>query len=163
MNTKTILAISLAAIFVVSMMPTANIWATHGFSIDSTDKFRMTVHGAPGQTTDGHAIVVYAFFTNEPGSTPDSFVAYVAAVHPTFVDDNEQNHIVNAIHGHALELNNDTYCVQALAKNPTATVNGNVVKVNGGHGEITAYVIAGYDVVDSSICPTQVYDLEPVT
>ena len=158
MNSKAILGISLAAVFAVSMMINP-IWGPgDGLSYNAVDGFTMFTNGAPGQTTDGHDIVVYAFLTDTPGKAPTSFVAYVAAVHPTFSDDNEQKHDLTVVHGHALELDNDTLCVEGLAKNPTAKVKGESVTVNGGHGNIVASVIAGYDVTPDGICPTEVYD-----
>jgi hypothetical protein len=125
----------------------------------SFDEFSMIVDGTPGQTTDGHAIVVYAFFTDTDGKADNSFKAYVAAVHPSFQDDNEQNKDITVVHAHALELDKDTLCVSGLAKNPTATIDGNEVTVNGGNGNIIANVIAGYDITAGGICPTEVYDL----
>ncbi len=166
--TKTILlGATLAAVFAVSML-TSPIWANgDGLSITkaSFDEFSMQTDGAPGQTTDGHDIVVYAFFTDRAGKAANTFVAFVAAVHPTFTDDNEQKKDATVVHAHALELDIDTLCVTSLAKNPTASVDGNEVRINGGHGNIGANVIAGYDANSVGlfggfgICPTEVYAL----
>ena len=164
-KTKTILGISLAAIFAVSMMMSPVAFATSGTpspdrTIDEADDFEMeTVGNNPGQTTDGHDILVYAFFTNTPGAAPNSFVAYVAAFHPTFADDDEQIPDITAVHAHQLELNNDSLCIEALTVPPTVEIEDEEIEIEDAEGEVVAWVIAGYDVTGAGICPTHVYDL----
>jgi len=165
--TKTvILGISLAAVFAVLMImsPVAFAHTTGTASPDRTisevDDFEMeTVGNNPGATTDGHAILVYAFFTNTPGQSPDSFVAYVAAFHPTFDDDTEQTPNIAAGHAHKLELNNVSLCVQDLVDPPTAEIEDGEIEIEDAEGEVVAWVIAGYDVTGAGICPTFVYDI----
>ncbi|MFB5611455.1 MAG: hypothetical protein ACE5RT_06570, partial [Nitrosopumilaceae archaeon] len=129
MNSRAIWGISLAAVFAVTMM-FSPILATDALTIvkPDFDEFTMKVHGTPGSVgSAGHDVLVYAFFTDKPGKTASSFIAHVAAVHPSFDDDNEQKNNVGAVHAHALELNNESLCVQALAKQTTAKVSGDTV------------------------------------
>ena len=58
-----------------------------------------------------------------------------------------------------LETESENLCVVDLAKNPTVTTDGNEVRINGGHGNIVANAIAGYDVSDDGICLTELYDI----
>ena len=85
--TKTILlGATLAVLFTVSML-TSTIWANgDGLSITkaSFDEFSMQTDGVPGQTTDGHDIVVFRFY-GEPfwegvHSWPVFFEAHVESV-----------------------------------------------------------------------------------
>ena len=173
MNSKTILGISFAAVFAVLMIASPLASATSGTAssdreISSVDEFEMkTVGSNPGATTDGHDILVYAFFTGTPGKTANSFVAYVAAFHPTFADDGEQHPNIAAGHAHKLELNNASLCVQDLKVGPKADIDDGEITIKNGKGEVGAWVIAGYDVTGatggifggSGICPTFVYDI----
>lgn len=161
MNTKTILAVSLATIFTLSITVTPAFAVSANLRIASTDGFSMTVKGGqPGAVQENHAIVVYAFFTDTPGESDNSFVAYVAATHKSFNDDPEQNANIKALHAHNLELNKDSLCVQFLDEAPDVSVNGRTVSIPAAVGAITNYVIAGYDVTSDGICPTEVYDLK---
>ena len=164
-KTTTILGISLAAVFAVSMIMSPVAFGITGTSspdrtIDEADDFEMqTVGNNPGTDTDGHDILVYAFFTSTPGVTPDSFIAYVAAFHPTFPDDDEQIPDITAVHAHKLELNNDSLCIQDIVMPPTVEIEDEEIEIEDAEGEVVAWVIAGYDVIGSEICPTHVYDL----
>lgn len=163
MNNRLLLGASLTVIFAVTMMIAPISANGDGLSITkpSFDEFSMQANGPAGQTTDGHDIVVYAFLTDTSGEAENSIVAFVAAVHPSFVDDNEQKKDATAIHAHALELETESgnLCVVGLAKNPTVNTDGNEVRINGGHGNIVANAIAGYDITDDGICLTELYDI----
>ena len=79
-QTKTILGISLAAVFVVSMM-TLPSFADHLVSIEEADDFEMEIQGwEVGADEPSSLITVYAFFTDTT-FLDDSFIAYVAAIH----------------------------------------------------------------------------------
>ena len=172
--TKTILlGAVLAAVFAVSMIISPLAFAHIGGTpspdrtILSVDEFEMkTVGSNPGGTTDGHDILVYAFFTDTPGKTADSFVAYVVAFHPTFADDGEQHPDITVGHAHKLELNNGSLCVQDLKVAPKADIDDNELEIEKAKGNVVAWAIAGYDVTGatggifggSGICPNNVYD-----
>ena len=159
MTTKTILAVFLAVVFAVSMTVTPAFATSANLRIVSVDGFSMTVKGGtPGAVQENHDIVVYAFFTNTDGTSDNSFVAYVAATHKSFNDDPEQDTNIKALHAHKLELNKDTLCVQDLDEAPDVSVAGRTVSIPDASGEISAYVIAGYDITSDGICPTEVYD-----
>ena len=132
--------------------------------------FTMTAGGNPGTATEGHDIIVYAFFTTTAGVAPNTFVAYVAAVHQSFQDnpaDVEQSPDNKKIHAHDLELDNITLCVTGLGNSPTVTVISNTVTINGAAGTVANWVMAGYDQTGSAgglfggsgLCPTEVYVL----
>ena len=172
MTKKAILGISFAAVFAVSMIFSPLAFAhfagtaSPDRTILSVDEFEMkTVGSNPGGTTDGHDILVYAFFTDTPGKSANSFVAYVVAFHPTFADDGEQHPDITVGHAHKLELNNDSLCVQDLKVAPKADIDDNELEIENAKGNVIVWVIAGYDVTvaggilgGSGICPTFVYD-----
>ena len=66
MNKRLLLGVSLSAVFAVSMMMIPISANGDGLSITkpSFDEFSIQTNGPAGQTTDGHAIVVYAFLTD---------------------------------------------------------------------------------------------------
>ena len=160
MNSKTILVIAFAAVFVFVMMTNPVFAVSKSLSLPSAGPgFTMTAGGKPGTATEGHYIIVYAFFTSTAGSALNSFVAYVAAVHPSFNDDpSEQTPGNKKIHAHYLELDNNTLCVVGIANAPTVTISGNSISIGGTAGEtVVNWVIAGYDVTAGGLCPTEVY------
>jgi len=162
MNKKLLGAI-VGAVFAFAMMSNPVFAVSANLQIESTDGFSMTVKGGhPGGPQENHDIVVYAFFTETDGVTPNSFVAYVVAGHAGFADDPEQDPKVKTLHAHKLELNKETLCVQDITEAPDADVDKSTVSIPDAAGSIFAYVIAGYDIDDGSICPTEVYDAQLV-
>ncbi len=165
MNSKAILGISFAAVFVFAMMTNPVFAVSPNLKIDSVDGFSMTVEGnAPGHGVAGHLIIVYAFFTDEdaPGDST-SFIAEVAAIHPKFSDDSEQVPVKPIIHQHELYLDKVSLCVTGLdaVADPEVSVDGSTVTVEetNDSGNVVAYVIAGYDFTEDGLCPTEVYDI----
>lgn len=168
-KTRTILGASFAAVFVFAMMTNPVFAVSPNLSIASADGYDLTVAGkSPGHGVKGHLIVVYAFFTDAqaPGvGQENSFIAEVAAYHPQFDDDSEQSPAKPVLHAHELYLDKGTLCVTGLdvAADPTVTVSGSTVSVpQSNGGDVTAHVIAGYDFTDDGLCPTEVFDLQPV-
>ena len=158
MKTKTIFAATLATVFVFAMMTNPVFAVSPSLTITSVGSFTMTTGGKPGTAMDGHKVIVYAFFTSTAGGAANSFVAYVAAVHPSFNDDpTEQTPGNKRIHAHYLELDNTSLCVVGITPAPTLTISGNSISISGATGTITHWVIAGYDVTGGGLCPTQVY------
>jgi len=167
MNSKTILGMSLATVFVFAMMANPIFAFSPNLKIESADEFSMTVERkAPGKGVDGHLIIVYAFFTDSPGTeTASSFIAYVAAVHPSFNDDTEQTPIKPIIYAHELESDDTSasfLCVKNLKNDPTVTVDGSEITINDAVGTVNTNVIAAYDFTANGLCPTVVYAFELV-
>ena len=154
------MGIALAAAFVFAMMSNPVFATSPDFRIVSGSGFSMTVEGTPGDTeSDVDSIYVYAFFTQKKGKTDNSFVAYVAASHD-FDDDPEQTGVGDrSLHGHFLELNNNTLCIQAITTDTTASVSGSTVTINGAHGKVVNYVTAVYSITGGGICPVHVFDI----
>ncbi|MGQ0795871.1 MAG: hypothetical protein ACT4N5_06790 [Nitrosopumilaceae archaeon] len=128
---------SLAAILVISITITPAFAASANLKISSASGFSLTVKGGqPGAVQENHDIVVYAFFTNTPGVTADSFVAYVIATHKSFNDDPEQDANIKALHAHKLEVNTSTLCVQDLDEAPDVSLNGSTMSIPAATGII---------------------------
>jgi len=159
MTKRVVLSVTLAAVFAFAMMTNPVFAVSKSLTITSVGGFSMTAGGKPGTATEGHDVIVYAFFTSTAGGAPTSFVAYVAAVHPSFNDDpSEQTPGNKKIHAHYLELDTTSLCVEGIANGPTVTISGNTVTISGTAGEaVTNWVIAGYDVTADGLCPTEVY------
>ena len=87
MTKRVVLSVTLAAVFAFAMMTNPVFAVSKSLTITSVGGFSMTAGGKPGTATEGHDVIVYAFFTSTAGGAPTSFVAYVAAVHPSFNDD----------------------------------------------------------------------------
>ncbi len=166
MKKSVLLGATVSAVFVFAMMTNPVFAVSSNLKIASVDEFSMTVKGGhPGTNEDGHAIVVYGFFT-DTNAPKKSFVAYVAATHSSFDDDPEQADNIRALHAHKLHLNKDTLCITALFESPDVSVDGSTISIPDATGDVVNWVIAGYDVTGSAggllggegICPTEVYD-----
>lgn len=163
MNKKTILGISLAAVFAIAMMANPVFAVSKAFQIDSADGFTMNTVGNIGTATEGHAVVVYAFVTGTIGPN-DGTIAYVAAVHPSFNDDPEEQTPGNKkIHAHQVELDADL-CVIDINNGPSlvATKKSVTITDTDAGDVVGAHAIVGYDVTENGLCPTEVYALQPV-
>lgn len=159
MNKKVLLGTTFAAVFVFAMIANPVFAVSKAFQIDSADGFTMNTVGNIGTATEGHAIVVYAFVTSSV-TDAGNVVAYVAAVHPSFNDDDEQTPGNKQIHAHQVGLNPDSLCVEEINGNPSLNISKKSVTItNTDDGDdVIAHAIVGYDVTEDGICPTELYD-----
>ncbi|MBS3926101.1 MAG: hypothetical protein KGZ34_05365 [Nitrosarchaeum sp.] len=162
MNKKILLGATFAVVFAFTMMANPVFAVSKAFQIDSADGFTMNTVGNIGTATEGHAIIVYAFVTD--AVTEDgNVVVYVAAVHPSFNDDDEQTPGNKQIHAHQVGLNPDSLCVEEINGNPSLEKSKKSVTITDTEDEnVVAHAIIGYDVTEDGICPTEVYALQPV-
>ena len=158
MKTKTILATSLAAVFLIVMGISQVYAVSSAFEIQSASGTTITTVGNIGTAVEGHAVIVYAIVTDETPTAPGAtLVAYLGTVHPSFNDNPNQAPGNKVIHGHKVQLDSNL-CVVAINNDPTVTSTKNSVTVNGVNGNPVLYAIAGYDVTSGGLCPTEIYD-----
>lgn len=161
MNKTILLGATLSAVFVFAMMTTPVFAVSKAYTIDSADGFTLSTVGNLGTATEGHAIIVYAFVTD--ATTDDgNRVVYVAAVHPSFNDDDEQTPGNKQIHAHQVGLDANL-CVAEINGDPSLDKSKKSVTITETEGEnVVAHAIIGYDVTDDGLCPTEVYAFQPV-
>ena len=159
MNKKLLLGTTFAAVFVFAMMANPVFAVSKAFQIDEADGFTMSTVGNIGTATEGHDVVVYAFITDKFGD--DGQIVYVAAVHPSFNDDpDEQTPGNKMIHAHQVELDGDL-CVVAINNDPSLDKSKKSVTITDTEhtdGDVVAHAIVGYDVTENGLCPTELYD-----
>ena len=129
MNTKTILGISLAAVFAVVMIGTPAFaggypsWTVVSGNSDDT-KGNITILTVdtgdviPKRADDfvaANAVVGFAWAHSVAGD-PDTFELVVATIHPTLGRDSHQN--PNAWHTHTATLNADLTCLLSIDSTP---------------------------------------------
>ena len=164
MNKKILLGATFAAVFAFTMMANPVFGVSKAFEIDSADGFTMSTVGNIGTATEGHDVVVYAFVTGTTGPNGGT-IAYVAAVHPSFNDDpDEQTPGNKKIHAHQVELEGPNLCVIDINENPSLEIAKKSVTITGTDAgdEVGLHAIVGYDVTAEGLCATELYDAQPV-
>ena len=164
MNSKILLGTTLAAVFAFTIIANPAFAVSKAFEIDEADGFTIDTVGNIGTATEGHDVVVYAFVTSNIGPN-GGIIVDIAAVHPSFNDDPEEQTPGNKqIHAHEVELDGDL-CVIGINNGPSLDIAKKSVTItNSANAEedVVAHAILGYDVTDNGLCPTEVYVLQPV-
>ena len=165
-KTKTFLAISLAAIFAVSMMSIPNAFASVGlaqkssdFDITDVDGFSMTVTGDAGETIPKDQSHVFAYVFVLDSSDPTTTRAYAVTSHYAEDSDDVENDI--EWHTHNVELQNG--CVSAISDvGILTTLVGRTVTANGAIGNVVLGLTAvlNIDRDAGSVCVQKVIDTQ---
>ena len=159
MNTKTLLGVSFATVFAVVMMTNPAFAIPPQLIIESVDQESgvdcdITVGAPPGTAQRMHDILVYVCLTAPLGT--DGQTAWLAAIHPSFNDDPEENPGNKKIHAHTVTLDASN-CVASITTMPEVSVSGKTITIPTT-GTTTGWAVVGYDIgSDGSICPTAVY------
>ena len=187
MNTKTLLGVSFAAVFAISMIsmgalnfaeaenPQGKSTGPPSLRIDeaNTSGYTITTEGpAAKNLPKDDKVWVYGFVTDSVDM--GNAVVYVVASH-NFCDDDEQDiglcphpddpdHVDNtggdySYHAHKLGLNPSTLCVETLTIAPDAVFGANTVGITGPPSEnVVAWLTAQYEFTPDGLCPTHIFD-----
>jgi len=166
MNSKTILAVSLAAVFAVSVFTLPSAFASVGlakknpnFDITDVSGFTMTVDGTAGATTpkDQSHVFAYVFVLD----TSDETTTRAYAVTSHYAEDSDDVVDDIAWHTHYVELQNG--CVSSIADaGELPTLSGDEVIAVGASGTVVAGLTAvlNIDRGAGSVCVQSVIDVQ---